>query len=238
MSKDRVHHCRAIVAGISVCMALLATGCGSNTVTQPQAVVKVMGGILESSAAPVGSQLQAGVVVTVDGQLVTNATVSINSTPLMYVNNQVTPSQTGYVGLINASPGDVLTLTAVAAGQTIVLTATVPGRVKIHTLAGGLSYPRGTDIPISWDAASNSLMNVVTCAAASSMSLGGMWLLSPTTTQYTVPASAATVPGDRISVMAANGSGDMPTSMDMRQWTAKNGFWITSQDYVDVQITE
>jgi len=30
----------------------------------------------------------------------------------------------------------------------------------------------------------------------------------------------------------------MPTSMDMRQWTAKNGFWITSQDYVDVQITE
>ena len=130
----------------------------------------------------------------------------------------------------------MLTLSVTAAGQTVTLQATVPGMVEIHPPAGGLVYADSQDIPISWVPAAGAVLGIVTCAGASSTT-PGMWMVAPGATEYTIPASATTVPGSRISVLGINGSGDLPSTMDLRQWAGKNGFWVTSQDYIDVMIT-
>ena len=48
---------------------------------------------------------QAGVVVSVDGQVVTNAEVRINGAELAYVENPAKPEETGYVGAGLGLPG-------------------------------------------------------------------------------------------------------------------------------------
>jgi hypothetical protein len=214
---------------------LVVAGCGGES-TRPQPEVKVMGGILIARGMPAGAPYQAGAVVSVDGQLVTDAEVRINGAPLTWVENPVNPAQTGYVGLVAASQGDLLTLVATAAGQTVTLQATVPGVLEIHPPAGGLVYADDQDIPISWVPAAGAAITIVTCGGASSAT-PDMWLVAPTASAHTIPASATTVPGDRISIMGINGSGDLPSTMDLRQWAGKRGFWVTSQDYLDVLIT-
>ena len=196
-----------------------------------------MGGILIDRSMPVGTPYQAGAVVSVDGQLVTDAVVSINGAAMTYMENPAAPEMTGYIGQVSGSPGDVLTLSATAADQTISLMATVPGTVEIHPPAGGVVYADDQDIPISWDPASGAALTIITCGSAGSAT-PGMWLVSASANEHTIPASATTVPGNRISVMGISGSGDLPSSMDLRQWAGKNGFWVTSQDYIDVMVTD
>jgi hypothetical protein len=219
-----------------ICLGLvLAAGCGNES-TKPKPEVRAMGGIVLARGMPADTPYQAGVVVSVDGQVVTDAVVRISGAELVYMVNPAKPEQTGYVGQVSAHAGDVLTLSATAAGQTVTLHATVPGMVEIHPLAGGRVYADNQDIPISWVPASGAVFGMVTCGGAGS-STPGMWMVAPNATEYTIPASATTVPGSRISVLGLSGSGDLPTSMDFRQWAGKSGFWLTSQDYVDVMIT-
>jgi hypothetical protein len=229
---------RGLAAGVFLsCLGLaLSAGCGNES-TQPKPEVKAMGGIVLARGMPVGTPYEAGVVVSVNGQIVNDAVVRISGAELAYVINPAKPEATGYVGQVSASPGDVLTLSVTAAGQTVTLQATVPGMVEIHPLAGGMVYADNQNIPISWVPATGAMFGMVTCAGASSTT-PGIWMVAPTATEYTIPASATTVPGSRISVLGLSGSGDLPTSMDLRQWAGKNGFWLTSEDYVDVMITD
>jgi hypothetical protein len=237
MKFDQKAH-RGLVTGLlAICLGLvLVAGCGNESSTKPNPEVKAMGGILIARGMPADTPYQAGVVVSVDGQVVTNAEVRINGAALAYMANPAKPEETGYVGQVPASRGDVLTLSVTAAGQTVTLQATVPGIVEIHPLAGGRVYADNQDIPISWVPAAGAVFGMVTCAGAGSTT-PGMWMVAPSATAYTIPASATTVPGSRISVLGLSGAGDLPTSMDLRQWAGKNGFWLTSQDYVDVMIT-
>lgn len=213
----------------------LVAGCGGES-TQPRAEVKVMGGILIARGMPAGAPYQAGAVVSVNGQVVDDAEVRLNGGPMVYMANPGLPEQTGYVGQVTAAPGDLLTLTATAAGQTVTLQATVPGMVEIQPPAGGLVYADNQDITIAWTPASGAVMTIVTCGGAGSTT-PGMWLLAAGTNQRVIPAASTTVPGNRITVIGMSGSGDLPTSMDLREWAGKSGFWVTSQDYIDVMIT-
>lgn len=212
----------------------LTTGCGGEA-TQPRAEVKVMAGILIARGMPAGAPYQAGAVVSVNGQLVADAAVTINGAPLAYMVNPAAPEQTGYVGQVTASPGDVLTLSATAAGQTVSLQATVPGMVEILPPAS-LVYADNQDIPITWTPASGAVLTVVTCGGANTVT-PGMWLMAAGANERIIPAASTAVPGIRITVIGMSGSGDLPTSMDLRSWANKSGFWVTSQDYIDVMIT-
>lgn len=237
MKFDRMPRRGPVTGLLIVCLSLvLAAGCGDDSSTQPVPDVKVMGGVLIVRGMPAGGPYQAGAVVSVDGEFVTNAEVRLNGAALTYVDNPATPEQTGYVGAVSATPGDPLTLTATAAGQTITLHATVPGMIEVHPPAGGLVYADNQDIPISWEPAAGAVLSIVTCAGAGSTT-PGMWMMGPGASEYTIPASATTVPGSRITVLGINGSGDLPSTMDLRQWVDKNGFWVTCQDYIDVMIT-
>lgn len=222
------------ILALGIGLALLP-GCGGES-TQPRPELKVMGGILIARGLPAGTPYQAGAVVSVNGQAVSDAVVTINGSPLVYMANAELPEQTGYVGQVAGAPGDVLTLTATAAGQTVTLQATVPGMVEIQPPAAGLVYADNEDITISWTPANGAVMTILTCGGAGSTT-PGMWLLAADTNQRVIPAASTTVPGNRITVIGMSGSGDLPTTMDLRQWVGKNGFWVTSQDYIDVTIT-
>ena len=237
MKLDRMAQRGPVTGGLAICLALVvAGGCGSES-TQPKPEVKVMGGILIARGMPDSIPFQAGAVVSVDGQIVTDAEVRINGAAMIYVESPARPQETGYVGLVSASRGDVLTLTATAAGQTVTLQATVPGMLEIHPPAGGLVYADNQDIPISWEPASGAALTVISCGSASSAT-PAMWLVAPSASEHTIPAAATTVPGNRITIMGINGSGDLPTTIDLRQWAGKSGFWVTCQDFVDVMITD
>lgn len=213
---------------------LLVAGCGDET-TQPRPEVKAMGGILIARGTPAGTPVQAAAVVSVDDVLVTNAEVSMNGQALTYLANPAAPEQTGYVGLVSASQDSVLTLTVTAAGQTVTQQATVPGMVEIQPPAS-LVYPDNQAISLTWVPAAGALLIVVTCGSATSTT-PFMSLQAADATGGTIPAEATTVGGNRITVMGINGSGDLPSTMDLRQWAGKSGFWVTCQDYVDVMIT-
>jgi hypothetical protein len=237
MRFDRSLQAGRVLAAFIVGLGLVVIGgCGGGDSTAPTPEVKAMGGIQINRGTPEGTPFQAGVVVSVDGQIVNDAEVLINDAPLTYVSDPAKPEQTGYVGMVTASRGDMLTLTVRAAGQTVTQQATVPGMIELNPPAGGFVYGDAQDIPISWQPSFGSLMTIVTCAGASSAT-PGMWMVAPGTTSYTVPASATTTPGCRIIVLAISGSGDLPTSMDLRSWAGKSGFWVSCQDYVDVMIT-
>lgn len=120
---------RGLVTGsFAICLGLvLAAGCGNES-TQPKPEVKAMGGILIARGMPSGTPYEAGVVVSVDGQVVANAEVRINGVALAHMVNPAKPEETGYVGQVPASRGDVLTLSVTAAGQTVTLQATFPPR--------------------------------------------------------------------------------------------------------------
>lgn len=223
-------------AVMAACLGLgFALGCGGES-TQPKSEVLAMAGILVARGQPVGSAFQAGAVVSVDGRAVTDALVQINGATLTYQDDPARPEETGYVGQVMASQGDVLTLTVTAAGQTVTHQATVPGMVEIHTPAGGFVYGDDQDIPISWEPAAGSLLTIVACSGATATT-PLTWLVAPGLTTRTIPGSATTVPGNRITVMGISGTGDLPSTMDLRQWPGKNGFWVTSQDFIDVRIT-
>lgn len=216
---------------------ILIAGCGGSDDggTAPEPEVKAMGGIQIAQGTPDGTPYAAAVVVSVDGEIVSDAEVSINGAALSYLSDPAKPEQTGYVGAVTAAQGDVVTLTARAAGKTITLQATVPGMINLNPPVGGLLWGDAQDIPITWQPSAGSMMTIVTCAGATSVT-PGMWMVAPGTTSHTVPASATVTPGCRISVMAIAGSGDLPTSMDLRAWGGKSGFWVSTSDYVDVMI--
>lgn len=225
-----------IVGMLVLCMGmLLVAGCGDDS-TEPTPEVTAMGGILIPYGEPAGTPHQVGVVVTVDGQVVTDAEVQINGTDLMYVDNPQAPETSGYIGMIPASEGDVLTLSFTAAGQSGSHEATVPGMVEIQSPTPGSTYTATEEIPVSWTPSSGAAYTVVTCGGATSND-PGMWMLGKDASSHRIPAEYTTIPGSRITVIAASGSGHLPTSMDMRDWTGKDGFWATCQDFVDVMIT-
>lgn len=213
---------------------MFVSGCGGDS-TKPEPEVKAMGGILVARGMPPGTPYQAGVVVTVDGQVVTDAEVSINGANLTYVENPSQPETTGYVGVVQASAGSVLTLSVTAAGQTRTLQATIPGMVAIQAPLRGTIFDDDADIPVSWTPSTGATMSIVTCAGAASTA-SGMWLLAGNASTYAIPAEATVSPGCRITVLGINGSGDLPTSFDLRGWAGKNGFWVSCQDFVDVLI--
>lgn len=224
------------VSRFALCIAGLAlAGCGSDTATAPRPDVRAMGGAALFNGANPGDPVQIAAIVTVDGAVVTDAAVSVDGVPLTYVVN-ANPALTGYVGGVPATAGDTLTMVVTAAGQTISRSAIVPGMIEMNPPTGGLTYTDAQDIVVDWAPTSGASMTAVTCATTSAVTTG-LWMIAPGTTQCTVPAASTSVPGNRISVMAINGSGDFPASTDLRSWTGKNGFWVTTQDYVDVSVT-
>lgn len=213
------------------------SGCGGDdSSTAPDPVVKAMAGIQITSDQVNGVPFPAAVVVSVDGQAVTDAVVKINGADLTYVDTPSRPETTGYLGAVPGSPGDLLTLTVTASGKTVQFQATIPGPVAIQSPETGAAFADAADVPLTWTPAAGASMTVVTCGGAQSTA-PGMWLLPPTATAYAVPAAATAAPACRISVRCLNGSGEMPTSIDMRDWVGKSGFWVSSEDNVDVLIT-
>lgn len=235
MRTPRTSFGRWIVGAMSLSLGLLMAGCSQDSSTQPEPEVKAMGGIQITRDQAPGTPYQAGVVVTVDGQIVTDAAVRVNGVDLTYMSLPAQPEASGYVGMVMASAGDRLTLSVTAAGKTITLGATVPGMVEIQSPTPGGVFADGAAIPVSWTASSGATLTVVTCAGATSTT-PAMWLLGAEASAHTVPAEATTAPGCRIMVMGVNGSGDLPSSMDLRTWVGKNGFWVSCQDHVDVVI--
>ena len=224
---------------LGMCLGLtLATGCGNESTKPASAVpsVQAMAGIQIPRGTAPGTPYQAGAVVTVDGQLVTDAVVQINGAALTYNANPAKPEETGYIGLVSASQGDTLTLSVTAAGQTLTRQTTVPGILAINPPVAGFVYADDQDIPISWVPATGTILTLVACGGQSTPT-PALWIMPPGTTQYSVPAAATTVPGNRISVFGINGSGDLPSTTDLSQWVGKNGFWVTCQDTLGVLIT-
>lgn len=224
-----------LMALVLVTGGLLVAGCGGDAAA-PKPKLEAMGGILIARGLPAGTPYQAGVVVTVDNQVVTDAEVSINGTRLQYVNNPAQPEATGYVGLIPVPAGGTLTLSVTAAGQTLTQDATVPGMVEILAPTPGAAFADNADIPVSWTPSAGAALSIVSCSGTSSPT-PGVWLLPGSAGAYNVPAGASTTPGSRITVIGLSGTGDIPTSLDLRQWPGMNGFWVSCQDHVDVQIT-
>jgi len=225
-----------ITGMLILCLGVLVgAGCSDDS-SKPTPELEAMGGILIARGMPAGSPVQAGVVVSVDGQVVTDAVVRINETDLTYVENPAKPEETGYVGIVTAPAGTVFTLSVTAAGQTKTMQATVPGMVEIQSPTAGSVYADNADITVSWVPSTGAAVSIVMCAGSGSAA-PGMLMLAGDAASCIVPANYTSPPGDRITVIGLNGSGDLPTSMDLRQWAGKNGFWVTCQDYVDVLVT-
>lgn len=226
-----------IIGMVILCVStMFVAGC-SKDATAPTPEVEAMGGILLARGMPAGTPCQAGVVVTVDGQVVTDAQVQINGVDLVYVDDPQAPETTGYVGMIPISEGDELTLSYTAAGQTGTHQATVPGMVEIQTPTHGSAHADDTDIQVSWTPSTGAVYTVVTCGSEATRS-SGMWMVGADASSHTISADYTTAPGNRITVIAAHGSGSLPTSMDLRDWVGKSGFWATCQDFVDVIVTD
>jgi hypothetical protein len=219
-----------------LCLGIvIATGCNSET-TQPKPEVAAMGGILVPNGTPAGTPCQAGVVVTVDGQVVTDAVVQINGIDLVYVDDPEAPETSGYIGMVPVSQGDLLTLSYSAAGESGTHQATVPGMVEIQSPTPGAAFANDDDILLSWTPSTGAVYTVVTCGNEV-IEDPGMWMLGKDASSITIPADYTAAPGCRLTVISANGSGSLPVSMDLRDWVGLSGFWASCQDFVDVVVT-
>jgi hypothetical protein len=157
----------------------LVAGCGGES-TQPRAEVKVMGGILIARGMPAGAPYQAGAVVSVNGQVVTDAEVRINGAPMVYMANPGLPEQTGFVGQVTA------------AGNHLSATAADP------TVRSGPRCPRGSSpgrglVPPTtghhdlWTPASGAVMTIVTRRRSSPRPACGCWRLHEPARHRQVP---------------------------------------------------
>lgn len=211
----------------------LGTGCGGDT-AKPAPVLTAMGAIHLTNSVPAGGPYQAGVVVAVDGQVITDAIVRINDVPLVYHSDPAHPEQAGYSGLLMLQEGQTAVLRVSCAAGEKTLQAVVPGFASILSPTPGSSFPDEQDIEVTWTPAAHAALYIVACAGASTAK-PGMWVLLGTTTAQTVAGSYTTPPGSRISLVGMSGQGDLPT-LDLREWVGKNGFWATSEASVDIQV--
>ena len=226
---------RELVLGFwAPAMALtLLAGCGGDS-AKPQPKLDVMGAIQMTPTDPAGGPYGAGVVVAVDGKAITDATVSINDVPLVYNNDPAHPDQVGYVGLIPLAEGQVAELKVSCSAGERTLQAVTPGFAQITAPTLGSIYPDSQDVEVTWTPAAHAALCVVTCGGSSTKA-PGTWMLAANATTQIVPASFTSPPGNRVSVIALNGQGALP-SLDLRTWVGTSGFWATSEQWVDIQV--
>jgi hypothetical protein len=210
----------------------LCAGCGGET-SKPVPQLAVMGAI-HLVPSPAEGPYQAGVVVAVDGQVITNAVVHINDSPLVYNSDPAHPDQAGYGGLVSLQEGQTAELTVSCSAGEKTLRVVVPGFAHIVSPVMGATFPDDQDIDVTWTPATHASLSIVACAGASTAK-PGTWVLLGNATAQTVPSSYTTPPGSRISVIALSGVGDLP-SLDLRTWVGKNGFWATSEASVDIAV--
>ena len=169
-----------------------------------------------------------------DGNLITDATVSINGIPLTYNNDPEHPDQVGYVGLIPLAEGDVAELRVSCSAGERTAQAVTPGFAQFVTPALGSVYQDNDDVLVDWTPGAHAALSAITCGGPTT-AIPGMWILPGSATTHTVPASATFPPANRISVISLNGQGDLP-SQDLRTWAGQNGFWATSEESADIQV--
>ena len=228
-SRSFVYRCLIASAALG-----LIAGCGGEP-SRPKPVLHVMGAILVDQNSPTGGPYEVAVVVSLDSEPVTDAVVTMNGTPLLYTADPSVPEHTGYAGLVALADGAEASLSVTCAGQVRSAQATSPGKVQILSPAPGATFADGETIPVSWSALANGSLCIVACGDSTN-AMAGTMLLPKTATTCNIPASETHPPGSRISVMSLSGQGALPTP-DLRDWVGQDGFWISSQSWVDVQIT-
>jgi hypothetical protein len=226
---------RHFIFGVLVLAAAAGwiAGCGGES-SKPKPVLHALGAILMDRTVPAGGPYAVAVVVSLDNTPVTDATVTVNGTPLVYLADPAEAAHDGYVGVVNLTEGDAVTLSVSCASGDKTAAATTPGLVQVLTPSAGAAFADSAEVPVTWTPAEHALITIVACGDAMNGE-AGTWLLQKDADSYAVPASSTNPPGTRVSVMAMNGQGAMPTA-DLRQWVGQDGFWVGSQDWVDVQI--
>lgn len=109
--------------------------------------------------------------------------------------------------------------------------------IEIQSPSQGSSFGNDEDIPVSWTPPTGATYTAVTCGSDATVE-PGMWMPGKDASSHLVPAASTSQHCSRIMVLVASGSGNLPVSIDMRDWAGMDGFWATCSDHVDVMVTE